>query len=82
MARPLHCLSATPGWALPTQYPVQFTNTVYTHTVYIELHGRRQAGSEGQGRREGEKKVGWTEEARGGREGGSDDMRRGRGEGE
>ena len=62
MARPLHCLSATPGrvtppgWALPTQYPVQLTNTIYTHThtVYIELHGRRQAGSEGQGRREGE----------------------------
>ena len=24
------------------------------NTVYIELHGRRQAGSEGQGRREGE----------------------------
>ena len=60
MARPLHCLSATPGcvtppgWALPTQYPVQLTNTVHTHTVYIELHGRRQAGSEGQGKREGE----------------------------
>ena len=40
MARPLHCLSATPGcvtppgWALPTQYPVQLTNTVYTHGVY------------------------------------------------
>ena len=40
LARPLHCLSATPGcvtppgWALPTQYPVQLTNTVYTHGVY------------------------------------------------
>ena len=28
--------------------------TQYTHTVYIELHGRRQAGSEGQGRSAGE----------------------------
>ena len=28
--------------------------TLYTHTVYIELHGRRQAGREGQGRSAGE----------------------------
>ena len=54
----------------------------YTHTVYIELHGRRQAGSEGQGRSAGESKVGGTEGARVGREGGSDDVRQGRGEGE
>ena len=52
--------------------------TLYTHTVCIELHGRRQAGSEGQGRGAGELKEG----ARGGREGGSDDVIQGRGEGE
>ena len=56
--------------------------TLYTHTVYIEFHGRRQAGSEGQGRSVGESKVGGTEGARGGREGGSDNVRQGRGEGE
>ena len=56
--------------------------TLYTHTVYIELHDRRQAGSEGQGRSAGEYKVGGTEGAMGGREGGSDDVRQGRGEGE
>ena len=41
-----------------------------------------QAGSEGQGRREGEYNFGGTEGARGGMEGGSDDVRQGRGEGE
>ena len=41
--------------------------TLYTHTVYFELHGRRQAGSEGQGSSAGEQKVGGTE---GGKEGG------------
>ena len=56
--------------------------TLYTHTVHIELHDRRQAGSEGQGRSAGAYKVGGTEGARGGREGGSDDVRQGRGEGE
>ena len=52
IARPLHCLIATPGcvtppgWALPTQYPVQLASTVYTQAdaVYIELDGRRHAG--------------------------------------
>ena len=52
------------------------------NTVYIELHDRRQAGSEGQGRSAREYKVGGTEGARGGREGGTDDVRQGRGEGE
>ena len=62
---------------------MQLANTVYTHSVqYIELHDRRQAGSEGQGRSAGEYKVGGTEGARGGREVGSDDVRQGRGEGE
>ena len=56
--------------------------TLYTHTVYIELHNRRQAGSEGRGRSAGEYKVGGTEGARGGRKGGSDDVRQGRGEGD
>ena len=58
MARPLHCLSATPGWLrnaawlgpLSTQYPVQLTNTVYTHGVYSvarqEAGGQRKAGKE------------------------------------
>ena len=79
MARPRYCLSATHGW--PSQNNSQCSSpTLYTHTVYIELHGRRQAGSEGQGRSAGEKKVGGTEGTRGGREGGSDDVRQGRGE--
>ena len=52
------------------------------NTVYIELHDGKQAGSEGRGRSAGEYKVGGTEGARGGREGGSDDVRQGRGEGE
>ena len=56
--------------------------TLYIYTVYIELHDRRQAGSEGQGRSAGEYTVGGTEGARSGREGGSDDVRQGRGEGE
>ena len=61
MARPRHCLSATHGW--PSLNNSQCSSpTLYTHTVYIELHGRRQAGS--------------------GREGGNDDVRQGRGEGE
>ena len=51
------------------------TPTLYTYTVYIELHDRRQAGSEGQGRSAGEYKVGGTEggggRGREGREGGS-----------
>ena len=75
MARPLHCLSATPGcvtppgWALPTQYPVQLTSTVYTHTVYVELHVRRQAGSEGrEGERENRRWEGRMEQGAGGRE--------------
>ena len=53
MARPRHCLSATHGW--PSLNNSQCSSpTLYTHTVYIELHGRRQAGSEGQGRSAGE----------------------------
>ena len=81
MARPRHCLSATHGW--PSLNNSQCSSpTLYTHTVYIELHGRRQAGSEGQGRSAGEYKVGGTEGTRGGREGGSDDVRQGSGEGE
>ena len=53
MARPRHCLSATHGW--PSLNNSQCSSpTLYTHTVYIELHGRRQAGSEGQGRSVGE----------------------------
>ena len=61
MARPRHCLSTTHGW--PSLNNSQCSSpTLYTHTVYIELHGRRQAGS--------------------GREGGSDDVRQGRSEGE
>ena len=52
------------------------------NTVYIELHDGKQAGSEGRGRSAGEYKVGGTEGARGGREGGSDDVRQERGEGE
>ena len=61
--------------------------TLYTHTVYIELHDTRYKiqetlFNEGQGRSAGEQKVGGTEGARGGREGGSDDVRQGRGEGE
>ena len=81
MARPLHCLSATPGCVNTVYHNTQCSSpTLYTHTVYIELHGRRQAGSEGQGRREGEYNFGGTEGVRGGREGGSDDVRQGRGE--
>ena len=85
MARPRHCFSATPGcvtpgWALPTQYPVQLTNTVYTHGVYWvarqEAGGQRGAGKE-RGRIEGGRDGGSK-----GREGGSDDVRQGRGEGE
>ena len=53
MARPRHCLSATHGW--PSLNNSQCSSpTLYTHTVYIELHVRRQAGSEGQGRSAGE----------------------------
>ena len=53
MGRPRHCLSATHGW--PSLNNSQCSSpTLYTHTVYIELHGRRQAGSEGQGRSAGE----------------------------
>ena len=52
MARPRHCLCATHGW--PSINNSQCSSpTLYTHTVYIELHGRRQAGSEGQGRSAG-----------------------------
>ena len=53
MARPRHCLSATHGW--PSLNNSQCSSpTLYSHTVYIELHGRRQAGSEGQERSAGE----------------------------
>ena len=53
MARPRHCLSATHGW--PSLNNSQCSSpTLYTHTVYIELHGTRQAGSEEQGRSVGE----------------------------
>ena len=52
MARPRHCLSATHGW--PSLNNSQCSSpTLYTHTVYIELHGRRQAGSEGTGKERG-----------------------------
>ena len=71
MARPRHCLSAAHGWALPTQYPVQLANT--THTVYIDLHGRRHAGRQ----RGAGKERGRMEGARDRREGGSDDVRQG-----
>ena len=77
MARPLHCLTAMPGcvmppgWALPTQYPVQLTNTVYTHGVYWvarqEAGGQRGAGKE-RGRIEGGRDGGSK-----GREGGSEE---------
>ena len=77
MARPRHCLSATHGW--PSLNNSQCSSpTLYTHTVYIELHGRRQAGSEGQGRsaaargregaRENRRWEGRREQGAGGRE--------------
>ena len=52
MVRPRHCLSATHGW--PSLNNSQCSSpTLYTHIVYIELHGRRQAGSEGAGKERG-----------------------------
>ena len=69
MARPRHCLSATHGW--PSLNNSQCSSpTLYTHTVYIELHGTGQAGSEGQGRSAGEylRWEGRREQGAGGRE--------------
>ena len=40
MARPRHCLCATHGW--PSLNNSQCSSpTLYTHTVYIELHDTR-----------------------------------------
>ena len=71
MARPLHCLSATPGcvmppgWALPTQYPVQLTNTIYTHT---HTAGGRRAARGREGEKENRRWEGRREQGAGGRE--------------
>ena len=76
MARPLHCLSATPGcvtppgWALPTQYPVQLTNTVYTGTRCILscTTGGRRAARDREVERENRRWEGRREQGAGGRE--------------
>ena len=70
MARPRHCLSATHGW-LSLNNSQCSSPTLYTHTVYIELHGGgKQAARGREGARENrrwegrrEQGAGWREEA-------------------
>ena len=73
LARPHHCLTATPGYALHNR-PSAAGQT--THTVCIVLDGGRHAGREGPGR----SKEGWREGGRQQREdgGGRDGSRGGR----
>ena len=81
MARPRHCLSATHGW--PSLNNSQCSSpTLYTHTVYILscTAGGKQAARGREGARENRRWEGRREQGAGGREGGSDDVRQGRGE--
>ena len=81
MARPRHCLSATHGW--PSLNNSQCSSpTLYTHTVYILscTAGGKQAARGREGARENRRWEGRREQWAGGREGGSDDVRQGRGE--
>ena len=80
MARPRHCLSATHGCP-PLNNSQCSSPTLYTiHTQCILSSTAR--GKQAARGREGAREVGGTEGTRGGREGGSDNMRQGRGEGE
>ena len=78
MARPRHCLSATHGW--PSLNNSQCSSpTLYTHTVSCTAGGK-QAARGREGARESRRWEGRREQGAGGREGGSDDVRQGRGE--
>ena len=67
MARPRHCLSATHGW--PSIHNTQCSSpTLYTHTVYIEMDGRRHACRQGGAGEERGRMDGGREQWVGGRE--------------
>ena len=76
MARPRHCISATPSLH-NSHCGTRAARQHCIHTVYIELGGRRHADRQrGTGKQRG-RMEGGVEGSRGGREGGSDDVRQG-----